>query len=427
MASKTIQSVKGTRDFYPDDMTFRKWLYGKVTEVSEKYGYQEFEGPSLEYLSLYADKTNEEILKEQVFALTDRDGKALVLRPEITPSFARMVAARAGGLPSIMRWFSWGRCWRYEQPQKGRGREFFQWEINILGPESPEADAEILAIGADFFKTLGLSPEEVSIRVSDRSYYAQICTEAGISEKKAMPLLRVIDRKEKLSADAFDQELKALALNAKQQKAISAYLNTTDYSAAPWLSKVMQALSWYGDLQDYISYDPTIARGFDYYTRTVFEAWDKTGNMKRALFGGGRFDNLTQTLGGPRIPGVGMAPGDMPIEVLLDALGRKPQLSPSTPTVLVTLFDSRCAEAALSAAASLRAAGIATECWPDSATKLDKQLKYADQKGIPFVLIIGPEEVESGLVMVKQLATRIQQTQTVKDTIDWISGASKNR
>ncbi len=165
MSKQLVHNVKGTRDFYPRDQAFQNWLFEKMRLVSERYGYQEFDGPSIEYSELYADKTSEEILAEQAFLLKDRDDRTLLLRPEITPTFARMVAQQSHQLLKPIRWYSIGKCWRYEKPQRGRAREFFQWEVNILGPETPEADAEILGMAVDFFRELDLTPEEVVIRV----------------------------------------------------------------------------------------------------------------------------------------------------------------------------------------------------------------------------------------------------------------------
>ncbi len=405
-----VQAVKGTRDFYPEDMAFRRWLYGKIQAISEKFGYQEFDGPSIEYIDLYTDKTSEEILKDQVFTLKDRDDRTLVLRPEITPTFARMVAQKSGSLIKPIRWYSFGRGWRYEQPQKGRGREFFQWEINILGPETPEADAEIIAIAAEFFKELGITPDEVTIKANDRSYFEQILKENDIPVEKFMPLLRIIDRKKKISGEEFNELLQDEGLSGKQVEALNQYLGSKDYSKSEWLSRVFASLASYPDAMAYVEYDPSIARGFDYYTRTVFEAWDKSGGLKRSLFGGGRFDNLTETMGGERVPGVGMAPGDMPIQVLLEELGKMPNIKPETAKVLVTVFSADLMSKSLAVALRLRSGDINTETWLEPGAKLDKQLKYADQKGIPFCIIIGPDEAKNNTVTLKDLKNQTQET-----------------
>lgn len=417
MVKQVIQAVKGTRDFYPEDMAFRNWLYGKIKEISEKFGYQEFDGPVLEYLDLYTDKTSEEILKTQAFTLKDGDGNTLILRPELTPTFARMVAQKSQELPKPIRWFAFGRTWRYERPQKGRAREFFQWEINLLGPESPEADAEILSLAVEYLKALKLTPGEVVIRVSDREYLENQLFAIGVSKDKFLPLLRIIDRKDKISVADFQKALRGEGLSADQIKQLEEVLENKDYTKSPWLSQVFASLKLYDGVLDYIVFDPLIVRGFDYYTRTVFEAWDKGGKLKRSLFGGGRFDNLTAQVGGERIPGVGMAPGDIPTQIILEEYNKMPKITPKAPEVLVTVFGAILYPVSLKITLALRSQGINTEIWLDTESKLDKQLKYADRKGIPYVIIIGPEEAEKGLVTLKNLEDYSQETVSLEDAI----------
>lgn len=421
MAKQIVQPVKGTRDFYPEQMAFRNWLYGKIKEISQKFGYQEYDGPEIEYLDLYANKTSQEILSQQIFTLKDRDGRLLALRPELTPTFARMVAQKAQQLPKPIRWFSFGRMWRYEQPQKGRGREAFQWEINILGPESPEADAEILAIAAEYFKTLGLTPEEVVIRVSDREYMQNELKSLGLNPEQIAPTFRIIDRKEKIQPEEFKKDLEEVGLNQDQVRKIEELLENQDYQKSPWLSRVFESLKLYDGVLDYIKFDPTIVRGFDYYTRTVFEAWDKNKKLGRSIFGGGRFDNLTAQVGGERVPGVGMAPGDMPTQVILEEYGKMPDITPESAKVLVTIFNQDLYKNSLEIAAKFRAKNINTELWMDWQIKLDKQLKYADQKKIPYVIIIGPDEASQGKVMLKNLVNKSQQLLTLDETLQKLS------
>jgi len=421
MSNQLIQSVKGTRDFYPEDMAIRNWLYSKMKKASELFGYQEYDGPEIEYLDLYAGKTSEEILKEQAFTLKDRDDRTLMLRPELTPTFARMVAQKSRELLKPIRWWMFGRAWRYEKPQRGRGREFFQWELNILGPETPEADAEVLAVIGKFFQELNLTSDEIAVRVNDRSYFEQIIRENNISEDKYLPLLRIIDRKEKISGDEFNSLLSGEGLSSEQIVALNNYFNNPDYSNAPWLSKVFAALEKYGDISKYFVYDPIIARGLDYYTRTVFEAWDKTGNLKRAIFGGGRFDNLTATIGGERVPGVGYAVGDMGITEILEQFGKVPELKAATATVLVSVFNTEMMGESLKISAALRAAGTSCECWTDGDTKLEKQLKYADQKGIKYIVIAGPDEFSRGEVVVKNLSERSQENIKVEELVEFFN------
>jgi len=415
--AQVVQPVKGTRDFYPEQMAFRNWLYGKIQSLSQKYGYQEIDGPVLEPLELYANKTSEEILKEQTFSLKDRDGKTLLLRSEFTPTYARMVAQKNGQLPKEIRWFSFGRTWRYEKPQKGRGREFFQWEINLLGPETPEADAEILAIAADYFIALGLTPKEVVIKVSDRQFIQEELKSCGITQEQITPLFRIIDRKAKISAEEFNQALAAEGISLNQSKKIEQLLSEKDYTKSAWLTQVFESLKLYEGVLDYIEFDPTIIRGFDYYTRTVFEAWDRKQELKRSIFGGGRFDNLTTQVGGEKVPGVGMAPGDYPTQVILEEYGKMPKIAPKAPTILVTIFNPDLYKNSLEMAAKLRAASIDTELWLEPEVKLDKQLKYADQKGIPYVVIIGPDEAKSGKITLKDLTNKTQEVLTPVEAI----------
>src|SRR5512136_1697104 len=180
MKKQLIQSVKGTRDFYPEQMALRVWLYNTIRAVSERFGYQEYEGPILESIALYAAKSGEELVKEQSFVLTDRGGDELTLRPELTPTLARMVAQKQNMLPKPIRWWSFGPFWRYERPQKGRTREFFQWNIDLVGVDSPQADAEIASIGASFFRAVGLGPEVIRILVNDRRLAERQLTQIGI-------------------------------------------------------------------------------------------------------------------------------------------------------------------------------------------------------------------------------------------------------
>lgn len=417
-----IQPVKGTRDFYPEQMAFRNWFYTKIKEVSEKFGYQEYDGPVLEYLDLYTDKTSEEILKTQAFTLKDRDNKTLILRPELTPTFARMVAQKSQQLLRPIRWFSFGRMWRYEQPQKGRGREAFQWEINLLGPENPEADAEIIAIAAEFFISLGLTPQEVVIYVSDRTLVEQFCEENNIPQEKKMPLIRFMDRILKISQEEMESEWnEQTGLPASLIQKAEEFIENKDYSKSEWLTRVFDCLEKYPGVKEYVEFNPAIFRGFDYYTRTIFEAWDRSRQFKRSLFGGGRFDNLTATIGGERIPGVGMAPGDMPMEEILKQFNKIPDIKPKIAQVLVTVFSPDLLDKSLEVASKLRSNNINTEVWLDPDSRLDKQLKYADQKGIPYAIIIGPEEAENGTVTLKSLTTQTQETLPLDEIISKLS------
>ena len=407
MATEIIQAVKGTRDFYPEEMAYRTWLYDQVRATSERFGYQEYEAPLLERLELYAAKSGEELVKEQSFILTDRGGDQLALRPELTPSLARMVAGRQPELVLPLRWYSFGPFWRYERPQRGRSREFFQWNIDLLGLETPAADGEIVAICAEFFRSVGLGPDTVAIRINNRRLMEQKLEQMGIGREKWMEVFRLIDRRDRMPADKWKAWALETGLAEGQFLALEALLN----DAALWteseeLRQVFATAEALG-VADYLVYDAGIVRGLDYYTGPVFEAHDRAGKF-RAICGGGRYDNLVADVGGDRITGVGFAMGDVIVQLLLEEAGRRPVL-PLTPSqVLVTLFDEELYARTLALSGRLRQAGIKVEQILE-ADRLGKQLRYANRMGIPYVVILGPDEVAAGQVVLKDMQSGEQQ------------------
>lgn len=408
MATKTkIQAVKGTRDFYPEAMAFRTWLYGKVRAISEQFGYQEYETPILERLELYAAKSGEELVKEQSFVLKDRGGDELALRPELTPSLARMVAQQQATLIRPVRWFSFGPFWRYEKPQRGRSREFFQWNIDLLGTETPAADGEIAAIGARFLRSLGLSADEVAIFVNSRRLMERKLAEIGVGDDLRLDVFRLIDRRDKLSPDKWAAWAMDIGLSKTQLKELKTLLSSSDlWRESDELCEVFATARALG-VADYLLYDASIVRGLDYYTGPVFEAYDRARRF-RAILGGGRYDDLVADVGGDRITGVGFAMGDMIIQLLLERAGKRPDLPSSPSHVLVTLFNADLYPQTLALAARLRQAGINAEQFLEP-IRLGKQIRYADRKGIPYVAILGPDELAAGQVVLKNLATGEQR------------------
>lgn len=324
-----IQSVKGTREFYPEDMALRNFINDNVRQASQSFGYQEWDGPFIETIDLYAAKSGEELVKKQSFVFTDRGGDQVTLRPELTPSLARMIAKKQGELTFPVRWWSFGPFWRYEQPQRGRSREFFQWNIDLLGANSPESDAELIAVAVTFFKLVGLKPDQVKIRVNDRQLMESQFGVLGIPNEKRVDLRGLIDRRLKMKPDAWDSSLADLGLNKDQAEGLNRILENNElYKTSESLVRVFAALDALG-MRDYVVYDPNIMRGLLYYTGTVFEAFDLTGSVPRAIFGGGRYDNLLADVGGDPLPAVGFAMGDVVIGLLLKDAGLIPSLAPS--------------------------------------------------------------------------------------------------
>ncbi|MBN1658177.1 MAG: histidine--tRNA ligase [Anaerolineae bacterium] len=407
MATQTIQPVKGTRDFYPELMAFRTWLYGKARDVSRRFGYEEYEAPLLERLELYAAKSGEELVKEQSYVFSDRGGDEITLRPELTPSLARMIAQRQGMLVLPVRWFSFGPFWRYERPQRGRTREFFQWNIDLLGAETPAADGEIVSISAEFFRALGLSSDEVSIRVNSRRLMEQKLDELGVAPTQRVDFLHLIDRRDRLPADRWRAWALELGLSPTQLEALEALFANHDlWQESDELRQVFATAEAFG-VRDYLEYDARVVRGLDYYTGVVFEGHDRE-DFFRALFGGGRYDNLVGDVGGDRLSGVGFAMGDVIVELLLAHLGKLPELRSTPSDLLITLFNQELYTATVALAGRLRAAGINAEQVLD-ADRLGKQFRYADRKGIPYVAILGPDELAAGQVMLKNMVTGEQQ------------------
>lgn len=408
MASK-IKTVKGTREFYPEQMFLRNFIFDKVRAASQMFGYQEWDAPFIETIDLYAAKSGEELVKKQSFTFEDRGGESVTLRPELTPSLARMIAAKQGELTFPVRWWSFGPFWRYEQPQKGRSREFFQWNIDMLGVNSPEADAELIAVGATFLRSVGLSPERALIYVNNRRLMDSEFDALDIAPDKRLDVSNLVDRRTKMEPAKWDAYGLELGLSQKQLDGLKDILGNFDlWKKSDELTRLFAALDVLG-VSEYVKFDPNIMRGLLYYTGTVFEAFDTSGSLKRAIFGGGRYDNLLADVGGQPISGVGFAMGDVVIGIILQEAGLLPEFVPSPAPVLVTVFDEKLWLESYKLAAELRSAVLQVMVFPEPA-KLPKQFKFADKMKIKIAVTVGPDEAENGLVAVKNLSTGEQVT-----------------
>jgi histidyl-tRNA synthetase len=403
-----IQPIKGTREFYPEAMALRNFIYEKVRAASQAFGYQEWDAPYIESIELYAAKSGEELVKKQSFVFEDRGGDLITLRPELTPSLARMIAAKQGELTYPLRWWSFGPFWRYEQPQKGRTREFFQWNIDMLGVDSPEADAELIGVAAAFLRSVGLDPQQVTIFVNDRRLMDSEFDVLGIEQTKRLDVSNLIDRRSKMKPEAWDEYALEIGLNKKQLETLKDILTNFDlWKKSDHLVRLFAALEALG-VKEYMKFDPNIVRGLLYYTGTVFEAYELSGSLKRAILGGGRYDNLLADVGGQLLPGVGFAMGDVVIGIILQEKGLLPEFIPSPAPVLVTVFDNSLLLKSYALAAELRRSGINVMVYPES-VKLPKQFKFADKMKMKVALTIGTDEAEKGLVAVKNLLNGNQQ------------------
>ena len=415
----TIQSVKGTRDYYPEEMAVRNFIYTTARQVAESFGYQEWDAPFIETIDLYAAKSGEELVKEQSFVFPDRGGDLIALRPELTPSLARMVAQRQRQLTYPLRWWSWGPFWRYERPQKGRTREFFQWNIDLIGVDTPEADAEMVAIAASFLQGAGLSAKQVNILVNNRGLINDELQALDIPAELRKDVFRLIDRRDKLSAADWQVYAADIGLKEEQFEGIKTMLADNElWRKSPGMQRLFEILEALG-LRDYVRYAPHIVRGLDYYTGTVFEAWDCDGEF-RAILGGGRYDNLVSDVGGEPLPAVGFAMGDLVISLALKKFGCLPPNPGASPAqVLVTIFDENSMPASFQLAAQLRQAGLKTACYPEAA-KLARQFKYGDRMGMRVALVLGPDEQAKNLVAIKDLKSGEQSTIPQSEAADAI-------
>ncbi len=405
-----IQAVKGTRDFYPEQMAIRNWLYETVRSVAESFGYQEYDAPMLESLELYAAKSGEELVKEQSYVFPDRGGSQITLRPELTPSLARMIAQKQDELTFPVRWWSFGPFWRYERPQKGRTREFFQWNVDMLGANSPEADAENVAVLATFFQRVGLTPSQVLILVNNRQLMDAQFDKLDIGKDIRLSVSGWIDRRGKMALEAWEVNGREIGLSPAQLTRLKDVLNDKElWKQSEELRRFFSAIEALG-LSEYVLFDPSIVRGLQYYTGTVFEAWEVGGEIKRSILGGGRYDNLLAEVGGERLPAVGFAMGDVVITLMLQKYGLLPKNPPIHPaSVLVTVFDQERLLASFKLAAELRRAGLNVAIYPEPA-KLPKQFKYADKIKARVTVVLGPDEAVKNQATIKDLSNGNQQT-----------------
>jgi histidyl-tRNA synthetase len=406
--AEIVRSVKGTRDFYPDKMAVRRWMFDIIRDVSTSFGYQEYEGPCLEFIDLYAAKSGEELVREQAFVFSSPGDDLLTLRPELTPTLARMVAQKQYEIPLPLRWWSIGPFWRYEKPQQGRTREFYQWNIDLVGTNTVAADAEIVAIAATFLKKTGLSPNQVRIFVNNRRLMDQAFSSLQIEKEMRLKVFRIVDKLDKLEQKEWRAFALESGLSKDQVSGLEQLIGNQDlWRESEELVEFFELIKVF-DIDEYILFSPKVIRGLDYYTGTVFEAFE-IGGQSRAILGGGRYDNLVADVGGNPLPGVGFAMGDVVIELVLQDAGVIPANLGDKTQVLVTVFDETCLVGSLNAAETIRKAGYRTVIYPDL-DKMGKQFKYADKLNIPVAVIIGPEELADNKVAVKNLKTRKQET-----------------
>ena len=405
-----LQPLPGFRDVFPDLFARRKQIFDAWRTVAARYGFEEYDGPPLENLELYTAKSGEEIVG-QLYSFTDKGGRQVALRPEMTPSLARMVAQRAGALRKPIRWFSVPQLFRYERQQRGRLREHFQLNMDIIGESGPLADAEVIAAAIDIMRQLGFGPGDVRVRLSDRRVLSEALSGLGVLESEVAPVLSAFDRYEK-SKEAAEAAI-AAAIGDEQRahsvRQFAATLGDTksllEHSAATPLKECVAHLEAMG-LGQYVDVDFRIVRGLAYYTGIVFELFDARQEL-RAICGGGRYDNLLEQIGGVDLPMVGFGMGDVVIGELLEDRDGPPQAGTSADVFVVTVSEGEVF-AALELAHALRERDVRVEYALRKLT-VGKQLELCAVRGAPYAVILGPDELKAGEAVVRTLATKHEE------------------
>ena len=405
------QGVRGTRDFYPEEMRLRNWLFDNFDEAALLHGFQEYDAPVLESEELYTRKQGEEIT-QQVYNFKDKGDRKVALRPEMTPSLARMVMSRAGVLPMPIKWYSIPQCWRYERTQRGRGREHYQWNVDIWGTDEISADAELISVLVTFFRSVGLTEEDLVIKMSSRKVLEEVLGSLGLKGDIFAKTCIIVDKMDKLPADTISQQLSELGLDESSILTIQSTLAIKDMEslgknlgeesvAVKELTSLFSALEAYG-ISGWIEFDASIVRGLAYYTGPVFEAHDRAGEL-RAICGGGRYDKLLSTLGGRDLPATGFGFGDMVIMELLAEKGLVPELIADIDDVVISL-SPELRNAAMSVASSLRNTGRSVDLVLEE-KRLKWAFKHAERSGAERLVMVMPEEWKDGKVKIKDLET----------------------
>lgn len=409
------QTYKGARDFYPEDMRVRDYMFGVIRNTVKKFGYEEYDAPILELMELYRAKTGDEIVNEQTYAFVDRGGREVAIRPEMTPTVSRMVAGRRQELAYPLRWFSIPNLWRYERPQRGRLREHWQLNVDIFGDEGISAEHEVIVLMDQILKAYGAKTEMYEIRINNREFINYLMREYfGLNDVQSETLCKLIDRMNKIEKHVFEAEVDAICSPDQKDLGLGDKIlqilavNNIDQlppevQLQPSLHKIIDLLellknSGIGNAK----FDITIMRGFDYYTGIVFEVFDTDPQNNRAMFGGGRYDGLIGLFGVEPLPTVGFGMGDVTLQNFLESHNLLPQLKPELDLLVITVGDVYAKSQKL--ISDLRGMGLNVAV-DATDRKIASKIKSADKKDIRYVLFVGQTELEQNHYPLKDLKT----------------------
>lgn len=409
----STKPYKGARDFYPEDKRLQNWIFTKWRKVVESFGYEEYNAPLLEPTEIYATKTSDEIVNEQTYSFIDRGDRQVTIRTEMTPSVSRMVAGRRQELAYPLRWYSLPNLWRYERPQRGRLREFWQLNVDLFGISNLSADFEMIQISSEIMKSFGARPKMYEIRLNSRRLINYLLQDyLKMDEVQTATVIRLIDRMHKIPRSEFSAKIDALLTSQQREnrleERLSKLLHTKEIAELPEESQSHPVVVELTNLitlakQDNISnlvFDITLMRGFDYYTDIVFEVFDMHADNNRSMFGGGRYDGLVAQFGVEPVPTVGFGMGDATLYNFLLLHDLMPELQPETDVYVALLGNVY--EQALKPIELLREMDLNVAV-DSSGRKVDKQIKTADKKGIRYVVFIGDHELASEHYKIKDL------------------------
>ncbi len=420
----STQPYKGARDFYPENKRIQKYIFGKLRETVERWGYEEYDAPILEPLDLYLAKTGDEIVNEQTYTFEDRGGRKVAIRPEMTPTVSRMVAAKRQELAYPLRWYSIPNLWRYERPQHGRLREHWQLNVDMFGVDRLEADMELIQIADAIMRNFGARRSMFKIRLNNRRFVDHVLQKVlQFDHVQSYSVAKLIDRMHKMERDTFITQLDALCTPSQREggnvehllKILSAKRISdlpAELQSHETVHELQVALERLHDLGlTHVEFDPTLMRGFDYYTGLVFEVFDTHPDNSRSLFGGGRYDGLVGLFGVEPVPTVGFGMGDVTLGDFLKVHELLPTLHPETRVYAALIGNvARDAQRVID---DLRKEGVNVAV-DISGRSIDKQFKTADKKGIPFVLVIGEQELTNEQFTLKDLRTGKEEKHSIE-------------
>lgn len=419
----STESYKGVRDFYPQDQAVQDYIFGVMGKVARLWGYEEYGASVLEPLQLYKSKSSEEIVSEQIYSFSDRGGRDVALRPEMTPTVARMIAAKIQELPAPIRWYSIPNLFRYEKPQRGRLREHWQLNVDIFGVSDLWAEVEVITMAFDLMKKFGASEKDFMIKINSRGLLDDLFKKINISEDKTQFVYRLIDKKEKMSENDFRHATIALIGIKKAEELLESLyfgegllVQMAGSEAAKRLNNTIEMLRNAGVSN--LIFTPTLTRGFDYYTGVVFEVFDTDKENPRSLFGGGRYDDLVGAFTSQVVPAFGFGMGDVTIRDFLETHKLLPKIDSTTDLYICVPPETPMGEV-YKIAENFREKGlnIAVDI---SGRKLSDQLKSLDKRGIPFVATIGSEELKSQKFTIRNTETREEKSGSIDELIKFL-------